>query len=170
MNEYFLLAASALALASCSSDDFLGENPGNGQNAANSVINFGGETGKTTRAGNSEGADAAELLENNFVLVGFKGNATDAANTGLAFDHYNVNYKTGTANSTESNTKNWEYVNQDIKVKGTNPSAALQQMPRCRPSNIGTTLAHLTTSLPSLWVRVIRQKVRQPPLMLSQQL
>lgn len=125
MNKYFLLAASALALASCSSDDFLGENPGNGQNAANSVINFGGETGKTTRAGNSEGAAAAELLENNFVLVGFKGNATDAANTGLAFDHYNVNYKTGTANTTESNTKNWEYVNQDIKVKGTNPSAAL---------------------------------------------
>ena len=125
MNKYFLLAASALALASCSSDDFLGENSGNGQNAANSVINFGGETGKTTRAGNSEGADAANLLENNFVLVGFKGKATDAANTGLAFDHYNVNYKTGTANTTESNTANWEYVNQDMKVKGTNPSAAL---------------------------------------------
>lgn len=125
MNKYFLLAASALALASCSSDDFLGENPGNGQNAANSVINFGGETGKTTRAGDSEGADAANLLENNFVLVGFKGSETDAANTRLAFDHYNVNYKTGTANSTESNTKNWEYVNQDMKVKGTDPSAAL---------------------------------------------
>lgn len=125
MNKYFLLAASALALASCSSDDFLGENPGNGQNAANSVINFGGETGKTTRAGNATDERAAGLLENNFVLVGFKGSATDAANTGLAFDHYNVNYKTGTANSTESNTKNWEYVNQDMKVKGTNPSAAL---------------------------------------------
>ena len=124
MNKYFLLAASALALASCSSDDFLGENPGNGQNAANSVINFGGETGKTTRAGGT-GETAAGLLENNFVLVGFKGNETDAANTRLAFDHYNVNYKTGTANSTESNTANWEYVNQDMKVKGTNPSAAL---------------------------------------------
>lgn len=125
MNKYFLLAASALALASCSSEDFLGENSGNGQNAANSVINFGGETGKTTRAGNATDEKAAGLLENNFVLVGFKGSATDAANTGLAFDHYNVNYKTGTANSTESNTKNWEYVNQDMKVKGTNPSAAL---------------------------------------------
>ena len=63
MNKYFLLAASALALASCPSDDFLGENPGNGQNAANSVINFGGETGKTTRAGGtSVGATAADIL------------------------------------------------------------------------------------------------------------
>lgn len=40
MNKYFLYAASVLALASCSSDDFLGENSGNGQNATNSVINF----------------------------------------------------------------------------------------------------------------------------------
>lgn len=42
MKKYLIFAASALALASCSSDDFLGDNPGNGQNAANSVINFGG--------------------------------------------------------------------------------------------------------------------------------
>ena len=64
MNKYFLYAASVLALASCSSDDFLGENSGNGQNATNSVINFGGETGKITRAadGTSVGATAADLL------------------------------------------------------------------------------------------------------------
>lgn len=49
MNKYFLYAASALALASCSSDDFLGENSGNGQNAS-SAINFGGNAGKITRA------------------------------------------------------------------------------------------------------------------------
>ena len=45
MNKYFLYAASVLALASCSSDDFLGENSGNGQNAS-SAINFGGDAGK----------------------------------------------------------------------------------------------------------------------------
>lgn len=118
MNKYFLYAASVLALASCSSDDFLGENSGNGQNAANSVINFGGETGKITRAGDAKEGAAAELLGKNFVLVGFKGSATAAANTTYAFDHYNVNYMDGTANTTESNTANWEYVNQSMKVKG----------------------------------------------------
>lgn len=116
MKKYLIFAASALALASCSSDDFLGENPGNVQNAT-TAINFGGGTGKITRA-NSEGEAAATLLENNFVVVGFKGNATEAANTGLVFDHYNVNYATGTANTTASNTKGWEYVGQDQNVHG----------------------------------------------------
>lgn len=124
MNKYFLYAASVLALASCSSDDFLGENSGNGQNAANSVINFGGETGKITRAADITEGAAAELLGKNFVLVGFKGSATAAANTTYAFDHYNVNYVDGTANTTESNTANWEYVNQDMKVKGAKGSLA----------------------------------------------
>lgn len=123
MNKYFLYAASVLALASCSSDDFLGENSGNGQNAANSVINFGGETGKITRAADDkfDGKDAAGLLGNNFVLVGFK-NATNGST--YAFDHYNVNYKENTAETTESNTKGWEYVNQDMTVKGAGKSLA----------------------------------------------
>ena len=120
MNKYFLYAASVLALASCSSDDFLGENSGNGQNAANSVINFGGETGKITRAADIKEGEAAELLGKNFVLVGFKGSETAAANTTYAFDHYNVNYVNGTANTTESNTANWEYVNQNMDVRGAN--------------------------------------------------
>lgn len=122
MNKYFLLAASVLALASCSSDDFLGENSGNEQNAANSVINIGGETGKITRAGDIKEGKAADLLGKNFVLVGFKGNETKAANTNYAFDHYNVNYVDSTANTTESNTANWEYVNQSMKVKGADES------------------------------------------------
>lgn len=123
MNKYFLYAASVLALASCSSDDFLGENSGNGQNATYSVINFGGETGKITRAADDKfvGKDAAGLLGNNFVLVGFK-NATNGST--YAFDHYNVNYVDGTANTTESNTKGWEYVNQDMTVKGAEGSLA----------------------------------------------
>lgn len=124
MNKYFLYAASVLALASCSSDDFLGENSENGQNATNSVINFGGETGKITRAADIKQGAAAELLGKNFVLVGFKGSATDAANTTYAFDHYNVNYVDGTANTTESNTANWEYVNQNMKVNGAEGSLA----------------------------------------------
>lgn len=127
MNKYLIIAASALALAGCSSDDFLGDGSGNGQNSANSMITFGGETGKILRAANEDkkGADAAALLDNNFVVVGFKGSKTDAANNeNYAFDHYNVNYVTGTANTTESNTANWEYVNQDMTVKGADKSLA----------------------------------------------
>ena len=107
MNKYFIAAASALALASCSSDDFLGEIQGNEQNASS--------TGKT----------AADLLENNFVVVGFKGNKTDAANNeNYAFDHYNVNFNESSANSTLSNLKGWEYVNQDMTVNGAGKSLA----------------------------------------------
>lgn len=127
MNKYFIAAASTLALASCSSDDFLGEIQGNEQNGATSAINFGGDTGKITRA-TSTGNAAADLLENNFVVVGFKGSKTDEANNETyAFDHYNVNFKDGSAFSTESNRAGWEYVNQDMKVKGTEPAASLAQ-------------------------------------------
>ena len=113
-----------MALASCSSDDFLGEIQGNEQNGATSAINFGGDTGKITRA-TSEGADAAGLLGNNFVVVGFKGNKTDAANNeDYAFDHYNVNFNKDSKNSTESNRAGWEYVNQDMKVNGADKSLA----------------------------------------------
>ena len=124
MNKFFIAAASALALASCSSDDFLGEIQGNEQNGATSAINFGGDTGKITRA-TTKGNAAADLLENNFVVVGFKGSKTDAANNeNYAFDHYNVNFKDGSAFSTESNRAGWEYVNQDMKVKGADKSLA----------------------------------------------
>lgn len=122
MKKYIFLAASALALASCSSDDFVGTEGGNVENGANKAINFGGGTGKITRA--SEGEAAATLLDNNFVVVGFKGSETEAANTNLVFDHYNVNYATGTANTTASNTKGWEYVGQKQEVNGANKKLA----------------------------------------------
>lgn len=127
MNKFFIAAASTLALASCSSDDFLGEIQGNEQNGATSAINFGGDTGKITRA-TTKGNAAADLLENNFVVVGFKGSKTDAANNETyAFDHYNVNFKDGSAFSTESNRAGWEYVNQKMDVKGVTPAGPLAQ-------------------------------------------
>ena len=64
MKKYIFLAASALTLASCSSDDFVGTEGGNIENGAHKAINFGGGTGKITRA-NSEGEAAATLLDNN---------------------------------------------------------------------------------------------------------
>lgn len=104
MKKYFIYAASALALASCSSDDFLGDNPGNEQNAS-SAINFGGETGKITRA-NQSGEAAANALSKKFVVFGYK---TTGSTTSTVYDHYNIAWK-GTDNKTESNTAGWDYV------------------------------------------------------------
>lgn len=127
MKKYIFLAASALPLASCTSEDFLGNTPGNVQSNT-SAINFDGGTGKISRATTQTGENAATSLGNNYVVVGFKGNETTKANaTTYAFDHYNVNYKKQTAGTTTSNTADWEYVGQDMKVKGTNPAAALAE-------------------------------------------
>ena len=116
MNKYFLYAASALALASCSSDDFLGENSGNGQNAANSVINFGGGTTKTTRATSNSTYKIENLRKNGFWVYGTKHSATEdntANNDQAVYTNYLLAYKEGTANKTQSNTAGWEYVGID---------------------------------------------------------
>lgn len=104
MKKYLIFAASALVLASCSSDDFLGENPGNVQNAT-TAINFGGEAGKTTRA-NKTGENAANALNRNFVVYGYKTKGTTQT---TVYDYYNIAWK-GEENKTETNTKGWEYV------------------------------------------------------------
>lgn len=104
MNKYFLYAASALALASCSSDDFLGENSGNVQNAL-SAINFGGDAGKITRATSNTG-DYVKMLDGQFKIYGVK--KTTDGNLKSVFVNYSV--WDAVANNTTSNTKGWEYV------------------------------------------------------------
>lgn len=116
MNKYFLYAASVLALASCSSDDFLGENSGNGQNATNSVINFGGGTTKTTRATSNSNYNIKNLKANGFWVYGTKHSATEdktAQNDQAVYTNYLLAYKEGSANKTQSNTAGWEYVGID---------------------------------------------------------
>lgn len=108
MKKYLLIAASALALASCSSEDFVGTEGGNVETGANKAINFGGGTGKITRAGDKEGADAAKALGNHFVVFGDK---TTSSGTQKVYDHYDVQWKgTDAASLTQSNQKGWEYV------------------------------------------------------------
>lgn len=111
MKKYLFFAASALALASCSSDDFLGENPGNVQNAT-TAINFGGDAGKITRATSNEGDDNVKL-DNQFKVYGVK--TTDGTLFHNVFVDYSVWYD---ETLTTSNTNKWEYVgknNQTIK-------------------------------------------------------
>ena len=107
MKKYLIFAASALALASCSSDDFLGENPGTAQNAT-TAINFGGEAGKTTR-GIQKGSTAASTLKKHFVVFGDKTN--DAGTTQAVYDHYDVQWIGDEADKkTQTNQHGWEYV------------------------------------------------------------
>lgn len=107
MNKYFLYAASVLALASCSSDDFLGENSGNGQNAL-SAINFGGDAGKITRATSNTG-NAAQMLDYQFKVYGVKKMSENEVDKfEPSFTNYSVWYDD--AKNTTSNTNGWEYV------------------------------------------------------------
>lgn len=108
IKKYIFLAASALTLASCSSDDFLGDTPGNVQSNT-SAINFDGGTGKITRATTQTGADAAKTLGNSYVVYGYK-TVNDVPTT--VFDHYTIKWK-GLKDKTESNTQGWEYVGQN---------------------------------------------------------
>lgn len=113
MKKYIFLAASALALASCQSDDFLGNTPGNTPSSANSAIKFDGKLGKITRA-DHVGADAAKLLNNKFIVAGFKGaESTNALATTSVFDHYTVTWEKNTAGTTTDNTSDWSYVGND---------------------------------------------------------
>lgn len=120
MKKYIFLAASALTLASCSSDDFLGNTPGNVQSNT-SAINFDGGTGKISRA---TGADAAKLLNNEFIVAGFKSDET-APTSGISankvFDHYVIKWTKNSAGTTADNTSDWNYV-------GNNPYSGLTQL------------------------------------------
>ena len=103
MKKYLIFAASALALASCSSDDFLGENPGTAQNAT-TAINFGGEAGKITRATSNTGTPQ-KMLDGQFLVYGVK-KASDG-NLKSVFPNY---YVWDDTKNTTSNSDGWEYV------------------------------------------------------------
>ena len=110
---YFLTAIAALALASCTSEEYLGEDPSPnfGNEAENDgSIKFGFDMQNVTRGG-IYGESAATLLGNHFYVTGTKGTeANDSPSPTLVFDNYLVHYGINTAGTTESNTANWEYV------------------------------------------------------------
>lgn len=117
MKKYLFIAASALTLASCSSEDFVGTEGGNVDNGANKAINFAGETGKTTRAadGHKVGAEAADLLGGNFYVLGTKGELpAGSPTTTKVFDNYHVKWGANTAGTTSDNTNDWKYAGLDF--------------------------------------------------------
>ena len=74
-------------------------------------IMFGsaGTASKGSTRADITGAEAADLLNKKFVVSGYKGSSTASVGS-IVFDNYAVEYEENTANTTESNTRNWEYV------------------------------------------------------------
>ena len=103
-----------MALAGCSSDDFLGDGSGNGQNSA--AIQFGGGTTKTHRATSNGTYKIADLQRNGFWVYGTKhtngAEKENDANDQVVYKNYYLNHD-GNKNNTQSNTAGWEYVGVD---------------------------------------------------------
>lgn len=119
MKKQFFFAAMAIALASCASDDFVGENNNspNPENGNTNAIVFTSGVNATTRSGEFIGAAAAEKLGGMFVVEGTKGTEqSNSPSTTVVFDNYLVGYTANTAGKTESNTNNWEYVNKQTGI------------------------------------------------------
>lgn len=108
MKKLFYLAAAITVMASCTSETIVGDATNVAINREGTPISFNSKNAATTRA-DYDGSDAAALLNNNFVVEGVKG---DGSTQDVVFDHYNVNWVTGTAHTTTSNTADWEYVAQ----------------------------------------------------------
>ena len=109
MKRILFFASALLALASCTSDEFTGDKE---LVSNNDAITIGSNANAITRA---SGAEAAALLNNNFVVEGIK---TVSTTVSEVFDNYNVNYIMNSAGTTASNSANWEYVAQAILTGG----------------------------------------------------
>ena len=124
--KLFLAAVALVALAGCTSDDFIGDTtPQDNSPSDSEAIVFSSASKGITRA-DKVGAEAAALLGNNFVVYGAKSTSTTAADKFAdtkVFDHYNVNFTANTAGTTASNTSDWEYVGQ---TKHANASISAQ--------------------------------------------
>lgn len=128
MKKVFLLATALAAIVSCTSDDFVGENnnsqnPNPAPDAGEKAIVFNSGAKTVTRA-DYTGADAANMLNNNFVFAGTKGENP----TSYVFDQYNANWVTNTANTTQSNSNDWEYVGYTPATTTSLTSGAIQSI------------------------------------------
>lgn len=110
---YLSAALTALALVSCTDESLIDSSVPKGpeQPKENTAILFGAGANKLTRADKLTGKEAAEKLNQKFVVYGYKGTYDlPAANKELAFPNYVVKYEEGTAHTTQTNVADWEYV------------------------------------------------------------
>lgn len=110
MKKYLYFSIAALALVSCSDDEYIGGTHEKTPTDTAGAILFQPSKGALTR-GDIYGSAAAEILGKNFIVEGTKGVLpTNTTTTNVVFDNYLVVFEENTAGTTESNTHNWEYV------------------------------------------------------------
>ena len=120
----FFAVVASLALVSCSDDTYLGDNsPTTVEETTEDAIMFSMKSKSITRA-DHVGADAAAMLNNKFIVGGFKGASTAATN--VVFNNYAVEWVENTAGKTESNTSDWEYVGKTLPSTSTLASGTAQ--------------------------------------------
>lgn len=106
--KLFYVALAITALASCSSNDFVGDESPQGSIGTNGAISFQYNVQNATRGT----SDDATKLNNQFIVWGEKNESGGSAITSgnLVFKNYLVKWTDNTAHTTTSNTYNWEYV------------------------------------------------------------
>lgn len=109
---FFLAALVGMALAGCSSDDFIAGAPPADDSQGMVPISFSSLSKGMTRA-DLYGSAAAGKLGNTFVVYGTKHTAAEdktATNDAVVFNNFQVAWKASTAGTTASNSSDWDYV------------------------------------------------------------
>jgi len=110
---YLFGTLAVAALVGCTNEVFVGELEQEAPTEESAAILFGSNTKAKTRASHEE---SAALLNNQFYVYGSK---TTGTTTTPLFDNYLVKYTASSAGSTDSNTKDWEYVGLTSKKGAT---------------------------------------------------
>ena len=109
--NYLFLATAAVLMASCANDDFSGDNTSSPTGTG--AIAFNMNTPAMSRGEGSTENTHAKALGNEFIVWGEKNennSGKQADDADVVFKNYRVQYTASSANTTESNTKDWEYV------------------------------------------------------------
>ena len=123
-NKNYFIFAAAIALASCSVDEYVGENPEFTQTTKENIIGFGGGTGSMSRATSNTEPSVQGKRDNHFRVYGCKETSTPETYQ-TVFNNYWVWYDNNTASST-SNSNSWEYVaNSGVTIKAFDNSTVL---------------------------------------------
>ncbi len=137
--RFYLFGMAAIMMASCTSDEFVGENNGNDFNQPK-AIEFSYELPNMTRAASVTGATAADSLGKVFKVWGTKtidNNETIVFGT-LAYTQGTTNltqnepyhvWWDGVSNTSVSNTNGWEYVGKSYTVKDRNNADKTENTP-----------------------------------------
>lgn len=106
MKKFFMIATTAFVLASCSTNDFVGDQELKELNEHDPISLTGGASVITRTTQNS--GSVVDMLDGQFKVYGVKSGSTAGSDLQKVFVNYSV--WNATANTTTSNDRGWEYV------------------------------------------------------------